>query len=398
METYTLTSNGYDYLLKKIGDLNKRANKLNLPYINAVNVRKYTEVKVSTNENTADEVIPMVEFSLEGNKPVVSGYKVVAVLENVNGENLINYLINETEDEHDLYEFRRRVSCDHCNHNRARKHTYILQDETIGNYIQVGRTCLQDFLEGDITYLINYAKLDIAGIEKEAVAKGFCGEPSYVGIDSFVAMTLEFIRDNGYVSAKSEYIKSTAVSVWDNFYPTTQYDSVYRLSSVLEKNQEEADNVVEWAKGLADSGSDYLYNLSVIAKDGEVTWKRKGYSASMVTAYMKHMEQEVEKAEKVEEPTEPEVVSNYVGTVGDTVEREVTVVKVFEFEGLYGMATMILFKDIEGNVLRWTTGSKHWYEENDKVTVSAQVKNHTEYKGIKQTQVLRVKQVNQIIA
>lgn len=390
MELHTLTAIAFKYLEGKVEKLNKRAEKLGVMPIRIENVRKYTELVQTGSTINPTELVQKVEFSLEGSKPVVQGYKVIAVLENVEGENVIKYSLGETEEKHGLVNYRSRTECDHCNHSRKRKHTYILQDETTGKYLQVGRTCLKDFLEGDITYLVMYAKLSLDTIEKEARENSGGSVPEYVGIETFIAMTIEFVNDEGYASSKSLF--PTGVRVWDEFFKPLKFRK-YDLGEVIEKNKKEAEEIVEWAKGLKGDESDYKNNLWVIANSGEVTYSLKGFASSMVVAYRREHGEEVEtevKEEKKEKPKKEEIISKHFGVVGEKRGAELTVKKVLTFEGKYGTVNMLLMRESDGSEVKWTTGTKHKMEEGKTYKVMCNIKEHGEYNGVKQTTVTYV--------
>ena len=104
--------------------------------------------------------------------------------------------------------------------------------------------------------------------------------------------------------------------------------------------------------------------------------------------------------------------SEYVGSVGDKLDVVVTLAfettfEVPSFRG-YGTAEMTVygFKDESGNILIWKTGGCLYIEhqvkgfieneyarKGDKIRIKASIKDHSEYKGTKQTVLTRVKLV-----
>lgn len=386
MKTYQLSLNGYNNLLKKLDDLNKRADKLGASYVTTGNVRMYTDIKEDDKGN--EHALEMVEFTLEGEKPMVNGYKMVAVLENVGGDNLIKFLIGEEDEMHNVYEYRRRVECDHCNHKRKRKHTFIVQNEDTGDYLQVGRTCLKDFLQGDISYMVKFSEINMEEIEKEA-SMGSGGErvPNFIGLDIFLALAIEYVNDEGYKRA-GDY-NSTANSVWNNLSNEYLKSRKYNLKETIDKNKEEAIGVINWAKEQTDAETTYLHNLSVIAKDGHVTYSRKGIASSMVIAY-RRATHSVESNDK----TKPRDNSEYVGEIGKKLRVNVEVMKVLTFSGQFGDADMLLLKDDNGNIMKWTTTTNHKLEEGESVCIEGKVKDHSKYRDVKQTTLTYVKKVN----
>ena len=76
--------------------------------------------------------------------------------------------------------------------------------------------------------------------------------------------------------------------------------------------------------------------------------------------------------------------SRFQGTIGDRIERTVTVTRAFPIEGYYGSSTMYTLKDDQENVYLWTTAAKSW--EVDTIhTIKGTVKDHKLYKGIEET-------------
>ena len=103
------------------------------------------------------------------------------------------------------------------------------------------------------------------------------------------------------------------------------------------------------------------------------------------------------KLPKVEKP-----VSQYVGEVGKRLEAEVTLVDVFgfwvpSFTPWRGTDTKMVYKfeDASGNILVWfTTGyglDANQYPQGSSLKIRGTVKEHSEYKGDKQTVLQRVK-------
>ena len=96
-------------------------------------------------------------------------------------------------------------------------------------------------------------------------------------------------------------------------------------------------------------------------------------------------------------PTE-ENTSQYVGNVGDRLDLEVTFIKRFTYEipSFRGLGTDYMaintFKDDEGNCFIWKSTRAYFnVAEGSKVRLRGTVKEHSEYKGTKQTMLQRCK-------
>lgn len=386
-QTQSLRVEEFRVLEGKVEKLNKRADKLGVGHVLLVNVERYDK-EVSTGSTLYEKAVEKwVRFSIDGQKPSINGYKVIASLESVNGRNLIKYLMDERESGHDLSQYINSVTCDHCNANRKRKYTYILQEEETGKYIQVGKTCLKDFLSYDIQYIVAYSKINIDEIQKEVLESGLVGDVRGVDIIPFLSVVIESVNDIGYNNAYTHY--STGERVWDIFYPRHKSHRDYDISECMEKNTEEAERILKWGRGLGERDNDnYFSNLYTVACSDVVEYSRKGLVSSMVIAYRRELAGEVTKKEKKEqkEVKKPKIeVSKYVGNVGDKIEVEIVVTKIMSFEGRFGVTYFIQMKDDEGNTYNWYTGSKHKMEENKRYSIKGKVKAHTLYRGAEQT-------------
>lgn len=79
--------------------------------------------------------------------------------------------------------------------------------------------------------------------------------------------------------------------------------------------------------------------------------------------------------------------SNYVGEVGQRIEFSLTVEKVFEFDGFYGITFINICRDENNNVVVYK-GSNGW-EKGESVRCKATIKEHNEREGVKQTLISR---------
>lgn len=91
-------------------------------------------------------------------------------------------------------------------------------------------------------------------------------------------------------------------------------------------------------------------------------------------------------------------VSEWQGKVGERITRTLKMTRYFGFDtqySYYGEVQYIaILEDEDGNQYKWST--QHlWLEENKFVTVKGTVKDHSEYKGVKQTVLTRVKEITE---
>jgi hypothetical protein len=82
--------------------------------------------------------------------------------------------------------------------------------------------------------------------------------------------------------------------------------------------------------------------------------------------------------------------SKYLGKVGEYLETTVTVINTKHCLGAYGQFNVVTMHDVNKNVLVYI-GSFFNSEENTTFKISALVKEHKEYREIKQTKINRIK-------
>lgn len=100
-------------------------------------------------------------------------------------------------------------------------------------------------------------------------------------------------------------------------------------------------------------------------------------------------------ARVAEEAAKP--ASEFVGEVGGKIEVSATVERKMQFERASfsypytELVTMVVFRTIENSAIVWYANNTKGIEKGDVVTIRAKVKEHTEYKGEKQTKIYYTK-------
>lgn len=103
-----------------------------------------------------------------------------------------------------------------------------------------------------------------------------------------------------------------------------------------------------------------------------------------------------ERIAKLNKKFEADLSSAYVGEIGKRETFEATLVYTTNLESQFGVTHLYKFKDAAGSILVWFASSVFYnvaagrdIDLGDTVKFDATVKNHEEYKGIKQTQITR---------
>ena len=361
-------------------------------------------------------VVPVarIPLALEGETPRLHGWRFVATLQHHDGENIVRALPNE-----DLpVSYRTRgPMCDHCRSLRRRNDTYVLRHDD-GRVMQVGSSCLRDFL-GDDDAAILAAKAEIL-----ALAASSCddGEEGFGGgggawdvlMPDYLATVAWCVRENGWTSrtvARDRDCAATADIAW-----TLTTSMKARKEANCEPTAEDialAVDAEEWAEQLTDETvnagtSDYLHNLRAVCRTGVVSFRTAGIAASAVTAYQRHIGAERARLAR------PVALDAHLGTVGDKVSfglpvqvgkkalpkkgapvvlsaEPLTLDFVTGFDTAYGYTTILKFRTVDGATVVWKASDSSIARSDvgKRYTLAGTIKAHDEYKGVKQTVMTR---------
>jgi len=340
--------------------------------------------------------IAKIPLTFEGSASCsFEGWTFVAALEHLDGENLVRALPGQILPP----EYRTRgPQCDHCKLARRRADTYVVRHED-GRLVQVGSTCIADFLgSSDAVKIAAYATMlaSARGLAEGGESEGFGGGSGDVALSQYLPFVAWCVREQGWTSrtiAREQGGAATA-DVAMHFMSCRNKRSCPSCSK-MEVQCEPTDVDVAlaasaevWAESLSDgevnaSSGDYLHNLRAVARTGIVGFRSAGIAASMVTAYERALGVERKRAERAARPP-----SAHVGTVG---KREVFSNVVLDFvtgyETQYGYTTVLKFITDAGAVLTWKASNTDIArgDVGKRYDVKGTVKKHDEYKGQKQT-------------
>lgn len=380
--------------------------------------RPFTEtVKVRLwDGRVEDRTVARIELQVTGSAPRCGEYTFMAQLERAPGGVLVSAVPGvEIGD----LGFKWDGRCDHCGSNRARKVAYVVEGPD-GRKV-VGKSCLRDHLgmdapEGLLWQFAQYADLAAGQREDEHDTWGFGGyrwEEMTLGV---VATARAAIALWGWRPSSHEGT-NTARHVMLLFERPSR-DGKGRdpwegerkqLRDELKANGDHyyrtAEAVIAWGKTLTSARSDYERNLAVALNADVVVSKTFNLVVSAAAAYDRQVAREDE-ARKQREADEARRAgapkSTHVGQPGDRLTMAATLERRISLPDRgFGESTILVFRTDEGPVLSWKTSSGYRalrhptegrpLELNDRVTVTATVKAHAEFKGEAETRVLRAK-------
>ena len=103
-----------------------------------------------------------------------------------------------------------------------------------------------------------------------------------------------------------------------------------------------------------------------------------------------HSEQLVDYIEDVIQ-SKKGVSGAYYGSIGDKITVTLTLSNYFSYDGSYGLQFIYLFQDQDQNTFKWSTSKVIGPEIGESVTLTGTIKNHEQYKGVRQTVITRCK-------
>jgi hypothetical protein len=405
---YNVPECNLSLLQARIAKLAKRAAKLHSDAI-SLDVLGYVDHK-KTSTYGIEKVVRIFDVTVSGPAPRINGWEFIAVLEPVaseSGEVLGNLLRNVPNASKPVPEVYRSAgnNCDHCNTARRRNETFVLVNEG-GDYKQVGRQCLRDFLghaSPEMYASLAQILMDCAAMcsdsEDEDWGGGGRGASRYI-TEEVMTLAACSIRLEGWRSATAAKASggestSSSVAAWVSSSAEAQskWKNPLRAS---EADRETAKTVCEWLAALESRTelNDYFYNLSLLGQGATITSKGFGLACSAIPTYLREMEREINRRKRMEEDSQ----SVYVGEVGTRIKITATLVHTMDFGSDFGVTHMYKFKDESGNVLVWFASSVYWNPATgqdiamgDTVVLNASIKKHEDFRGIKQTILTRAK-------
>lgn len=391
---YRIHESNFERFEKKIQRIQNKCTKAGLNFIYRVEDEIFDK---DDDDNISKYYLVYVEGKIQYN-----GWSFVATLDHRASGNIIRKYDTEL-DVPEKY-ITAQCICDHCQTKRSRKATYIIYNEEQNEFKQVGRNCLAEFtsgLDGEqvaqyIEWLDNFTDFEAPGQ----------GHTFYYDVKEVLGYAYECTRCFGYIKVNyddpsvystkemvSDLIGRHSLSGWCG---EKAEERNFRNDPLNEDIQSHVTEAIEWINSQ-DSSFDYYNNLKVLIEEEYIKYKDFGIVCSLFAAYNRELAKK--EAEAARQKEIDECPSSYQGEVGQRLDIEAVSFKcVGGFETLYGYTSIIEIKDEIGNVYIWFSSSyindEAFSDDMKKVTLKGTVKEHKEYRGIKQTILTRCKIVS----
>lgn len=276
--------------------------------------------------------------------------------------------------------------CEHCGTSRSRKHTYLVRSEETGEVKQVGKTCMKDFLGWDVSPVF---------IDEETVEDDLFGGFGSMGGRVFDAPLVDVARLAfaavevfGYSGRYSKLSTSQVVAtILDEAKGADELRE--RLADVM-LDDDLVSERLEIVRATLTEEAGFEANLRTILAGDVVQRGHLGLAVTVGLIYQRAVSQAVQEAHEA-----PEHVSEWIGTVGEKITLEGTVIQAMTIDGTYGSLRLVVVSVGNGDrVKMFTSAGWAWdVDTGDVVQLAGTVKGHEEYQGRRETLLVRPKQV-----
>ena len=420
-----VVSQNHQTFLSKVNDMNKRLAKRSLPLINCELLEEY--------DLDTFEVVPVPYEPFAINVPTRYHYYTYELSSEFDQKNIAGVdvqfegvvdLIDKDENSKvfkltnsNLFKYLNNCECDEC-HKVIGRNKYIVFSKTgkevtsRENLVVLGTSCAKSYFPFDVvSYIGNVENFYQELFEDCDSSDGYRGGRSnHVGIRRLFTLVgcvtddFKVYEKEGVTKGHVEYLLAGKKDK-DVVYvePKTKWED---MEQWLIKAYGNWDNLCgEFEINVHSTMFEpQTESNPEIKLRQEIDLKYLGIACYAFVGAKKAHDKELEKLAR-EKMYKDSCKDEWFGNVGDKFEKELMFERIIGFEGYYGYTYFVFFRDEEGRVYKWSTGKgtyQCWhktngrdayleYEVGKKYLIKGSVKEHSEYKGVKQTVITRCK-------
>lgn len=338
--------------------------------------------------------------------PILNNWKVLGTLEkSVDESKYTMNSYNKNDPIPDKYRDTDPCQCDHCDHKRERNSTYILENKETNETLQVGSSCMKDFVSKEtLDMLIFYSKskqiLDDYEVDKAKISNN--NTQSIIDKRDFLAACNLMLRinNNKFVKASNSYpeknIPSTyqgaihlldpyALEVFVNYkirnanyyHQDDVYSSgLYRYKNFIEglkieeQDYKKVDELIEWYEKNPPTKEDnemYFNMHSLVTSDSGFLYKKESGQVCYAISHMENIKNQKEiQLEKERISKNLLEVPTYIGEEKLKIaEMEVQLKDVYiqvDKTGLYGDSLVHIFSTRDDRTIKWKASNLNTLE------------------------------------
>lgn len=397
MAKYLIHENYIEALEKKLRTIEAKCSKLGCHF----NYTRGNEVYKEVGENDDRSILLFYEVEVSG-VAIINDWEVIAKVDHEDDGVIIRKVCFDVElpPKYTVSDYR---NCEHCNSNRQRNCLYVLRNTKTGEWKQVGASCLKVFTNGlDAESAARWFSV-FDELESYDEVRPSVSKHHYYRTEDYLCYVAECMNKFGWASSSSFDSYGTSYRAMEYFLLKEfgqfhgTYDAKAEVEATMEsvnfnaktsENVEKVKKVIEYFRNV-EPDCDYILTLKTLAHSEYFYRSNKNFLASMIKAYDNSMD----KIAKEEEHKRAiaNCKSKHLGQVKDKLTLKVDKVEcVTSWESQFGITWMYRIIDVDGNILIWRTSTWLDLDKNfDEVTCT--VKEHSEYDGMLQTDVIRCK-------
>lgn len=376
MNTFNIPSSNLSTLKKSLDKVNRKAAKLGFSPLTVTYGQAFT-MKIPSINSDEKILVEFIPVSVAGDMPLIDGWKVLAHIDHIDGINIVKLLPGASKVPADYR--TREPYCDHCQSRRIKKYSYIIENTTTQQTMQVGKTCMKDFFGKDITSFMSWFSwsekfFDELFDEDSEFYKTDRNAFRYP-ITEAVAVAFASTEEYGYHNSQSNYPTKYDI---DTYF----FGDSGRAITLEPKHHEQAAAAIKWASEQDASTNDFIAAVQSLIQLDSVPARFFGYAAGIVPFYQNSQRQQKEAVD---------VLNQHFGEIKDRLDMTLTLKTERTFEGSYGITHIYTFLDAHNRTVVWFASRNMGFEVDETIVAAATIKNHSEYKGVKQTNVTRLK-------
>ena len=292
--------------------------------------------------------------------------------------------------------------CDHCHSDRYRKSVVIIRNSDNGKVLQIGKTCLDKYLNSALkqfsTLLLTIDEImeNAVNSDETGFFDGYSIHNNYIDVKRYLWIAYNDIMERGY-HKKDSYevidgkVECTASSVFTAYYKDK--------TELTEEQESTVNECIEAYKAFIDKkgASDFSDNVIKLLSANFIDTKYTNMVVFVPTFLINSRKFEAEKKAKQEKAKKfnEGLANEFLGEIKEKVTSEVTLIhcRAFEtcFDGYHSNLTYnYTFIDNAGHLLQWKTtkrikddfemGMQDYAETKPKMTITGTVKAHNEFK------------------
>lgn len=391
IRTWSLSPESFMATQEKVAKLNARATKRGFAGLLSLEYERVV-IERDTAIGKVEEI--RYETRIIGEPPAYNGWRLIASLEFLSSGVIVKTVPGVNKVDRSLIE---QGKCDHCGHKRDRVKAYLVLSED-GKQLQVGSTCLKDFIGWDT--FPKFMFTDDVSDEIDGFLSGGFWPASYT-VRSVLAAAWATIKLDGYVRAGSYDNVPTKVTTMDILNPPLKREREIRAKygALAEESYDIAQKTIDFILSDEFAGdNEYVLNMKVAIAADFVTSKQFGLIVSAPQTWARYQERSL-----IRQREKSEVVNEWVGEdpkarkeSGEKAERitvNVRVKSVRYIEGFYGSTVLYTLLADTGHVFKWFASNEVLGDEptTEFFALTGSIKEWDEFNGMRSTVLTRCK-------